>query len=449
MTLSPTTDAETALTAARSTGRVDAQVARLRTRSEVRIAERNAEMDLGARRDAIKVEARERRRAADDRRRHGRLERTARRAQRRRDRFDHARRSVAGTVTAAMRNVVLVPILASTGSAWWFQLEAMRAAGLTLVLAATVATALESLGLTFAGLAHQARAVNDSAAVYRVAMWAVVAVAAGVNYRHGSISWDRPGLTGIVFATLSVGSVVGWELRERQTYRARIADRLPARRPRFGYARWIRFPVSTGRALSVAIRDGLTETSDALSVATAEAAGRRSLRQTRRAFGRAGRRLIARRLATARSPVAVSRPEDLSSVAADVSAPAATDDTRRSGVVIAGDQAPARPVRRLWADRRTAADQRLTTGRQPPVSASVPRDRPPGAGRSRGVTASPVAGADSIDISDLLPAAQEIATQLGDRLSRDSLIDSLRSRGLSVGGRRRKAVYDAVRPPED
>jgi hypothetical protein len=37
----------------------------------------------------------------------------------------------------------------------------MRSAGLTLPLAGTVATAL-SLGLTFAGLAHQARAANDS-----------------------------------------------------------------------------------------------------------------------------------------------------------------------------------------------------------------------------------------------------------------------------------------------
>jgi hypothetical protein len=97
--------------------------------------------------------------------------------------------------------------------------EAMRSAGLTLPLAGTVATALESLGLTFAGLAHQARAANDSAAVYRAAMWAVVAVASAVNYRHGSAGWQQPGLTGIVFATLSVGSVAGWELRERQTYR--------------------------------------------------------------------------------------------------------------------------------------------------------------------------------------------------------------------------------------
>jgi hypothetical protein len=64
MTLSPTADAEAALSPPGSTGRVDAEVARLRTRSELRIAERSAGVDLGARRDTIKVEARERRRSA-------------------------------------------------------------------------------------------------------------------------------------------------------------------------------------------------------------------------------------------------------------------------------------------------------------------------------------------------------------------------------------------------
>jgi hypothetical protein len=49
-----------------------------------------------------------------------------------------------------------------------------------------------------------------------------------------------------------------------------------------------------------------------------------------------------------------------------------------------------------------------------------------------------------VDVSDLLPAAREVAAELGDRLSRDALIDGLRSRGLSVGGRRRAAIYRAV-----
>jgi hypothetical protein len=112
--------------------------------------------------------------------------------------------------------VVVLPIPASTCSGWWFQLDVMRSAGLTRPLAGMVATAPESRGLTFAGPAHQARAANDSAATYQAAMWAVVAAAAALSYSHGSAGWQRPGLTGMVFATLSVGSVAGWELRERQ-----------------------------------------------------------------------------------------------------------------------------------------------------------------------------------------------------------------------------------------
>ncbi|WP_216207033.1 DUF2637 domain-containing protein [Amycolatopsis aidingensis] len=82
--------------------------------------------------------------------------------------------------------MIAVPIVAATASAWWFQYNAMRAAGLAVLLACTVATSLESLGLTFAGLAHKARTGQDSAAPYRIGMWAIVFIAAAVNYRHGS-----------------------------------------------------------------------------------------------------------------------------------------------------------------------------------------------------------------------------------------------------------------------
>lgn len=49
-----------------------------------------------------------------------------------------------------------------------------------------------------------------------------------------------------------------------------------------------------------------------------------------------------------------------------------------------------------------------------------------------------------MNVSDLLPAALEVAAELGGRLSRDALVAGLRSRGLSVGGRRRSAVHQAV-----
>ena len=45
--------------------------------------------------------------------------------------------------------------------------------------------------------------------------------------------------------------------------------------------------------------------------------------------------------------------------------------------------------------------------------------------------------------------AEQAATELGDRLSRDALLEALRTAGLSVGGKRRKAVYDAVLAERD
>lgn len=60
----------------------------------------------------------------------------------------------------------------------------------------------------------------------------------------------------------------------------------------------------------------------------------------------------------------------------------------------------------------------------------------------------PVAGASQaadVDVADILPAARKVAAELGDKLSRDALLAGLRGAGVSVGGRRKKAVYDAVR----
>jgi hypothetical protein len=50
-----------------------------------------------------------------------------------------------------------------------------------------------------------------------------------------------------------------------------------------------------------------------------------------------------------------------------------------------------------------------------------------------------------VDVSDLVEDALQVAHELGGRLSRDALVDGLRSRGKSVGGRRRAAIYMTVR----
>jgi hypothetical protein len=430
-------------------GTEDAAVLRRRTRSELKISERGAELDLAERRGALRAAARERDRDAAERQRQDRLTWRSERHERRRSRFIAAAGLARRAVAVAGRNVLMVPILASTCSAWWFQLEAMRATGLTVALAATVATALESLGLAFAGLAHQARSLDDSAAVYRAAMWMVVAAAAAVNYRHGSPAWERPGLIGVVFALLSAGSVVGWELRERQAHRARIADRLPARRPRFGCARWIRFPISTGRALSVAVRDGLTDATDALSVVTAEAARHRSLRTARRSFGRRGRKLVAQRLSVAEQRT-TGQPHGRSAATDDdrVSAAAGPGRSGRPALVRGrGSGGNPRGRRSRVTDRRKTTKQPATTGQSSSCSPGVSEgDRrsgtAPGKTARHGNTA--IATTDGVDVSDLLPVALTVADDLGSRLSRDALVDGIRSRGHSVGGRRRRAIYDAV-----
>ncbi len=281
--------------------------ARPLTRAELRIAERTARLELAERQRHLDEQARQRKRAATQRRQR---QRAARRAQRRKRRHQ----TLATTVRFLRRalahlgeNVIAVPIVAATVSAWWFQFDAMRAAGLALLLATTAATSLESLGLAFAGLAHKARALPDSPVLYRAGMWTVVAIAAAVNYRHGSPSWSQPGLTGVVFASLSIGSVAGWELRERQAYRQRNADQLPARRPRFGYAHWLRYPRRTWRALSIAIHDGITNPTTALSTADTRHQHRRLLRNTRRAFNPKALRRIA---STEHSPTTRLQPTD-------------------------------------------------------------------------------------------------------------------------------------------
>ncbi|MGA6168575.1 DUF2637 domain-containing protein [Amycolatopsis magusensis] len=285
-----------------------------------------------------------------------------------------------GRVIAIAREALIAaPILIATLSAWWFQFEALRAAAQPVLLAAMVATALESLGLSLAGLAHKARTADDSPTLYRAGMWTIVLIAAAINYRHGSTTWTQPGLNGAVFAALSLGSVTGWELRERQAHRQRHANRLPPQRPRFGCARWIRFPRTTARATSLAIRDSITDPNTAWLAALTEQH-------------------------TVHSSVTAVPPTSRSEN--NYTAPPTSD-----------------------------ADP---PGIQPAPTLSTPNTNDP-----------PAHPAGYVDISDLLPVAREVAAELGHRLSRDRLLDGIRARGHSIGGRRRNAIYNAIRttPP--
>ncbi|WP_370942009.1 DUF2637 domain-containing protein [Amycolatopsis sp. cg5] len=437
---------------------VGTRAGRQRDRAELRIAERAAELDLTERRHKLKEQQNERRLARKKHRRQERARCTRRRRERRLQRAGRAVQMARGFCLTTGELLIAAPILAATTSAWWFQFDAMRAAGLPVLLCGMVASSLESLGLSLAGLAHKARSADDSTALYRAGMWAVVAAAAAVNYRHGSPDWTKPGVTGAVFALLSVASVAGWELRERQAHRQRHADRLPPRRPRFGCARWLRFPVTTGRAASAALRLGLTDATEAWSLALADHDARRAWRRAKRTFGRKERRFVTRRLDHAELARTTS-PSPITATPSGQVRPPHTDSPIQRGnrlhSILSG------------RSRLKAAEPVATDDLSPTTAESVPRLEPeplsqPQTDTNRSVDDSdrspsvayarpgrrylgPGSAATEPDIDDVLPVAHEVLIELGDRLSRDRLLDGIRARGHTIGGRRRDAVWEAVR----
>lgn len=57
--------------------------------------------------------------------------------------------------------------------------------------------------------------------------------------------------------------------------------------------------------------------------------------------------------------------------------------------------------------------------------------------------------APEVDISDVLPAAREVATKLGAGLKREALLKGLREDGHRVGGQRRDALWEAIKAERD
>ncbi|MEV8439208.1 DUF2637 domain-containing protein [Actinosynnema sp. NPDC051121] len=136
---------------------------------------------------------------------------------------------------------------------------------------------LETIGLFMARLAHKARLRKDSPAVYRTVMWAVVLYASGVNYHEWSPGWTQPSVLGVLFASISVLSVVGWELREHRADRDRRAAEIAKLwaptpippRPEFGAMRWIVAFQHTRTAWAVAVRERIADPNEALARADA------------------------------------------------------------------------------------------------------------------------------------------------------------------------------------
>ncbi len=180
----------------------------------------------------------------------------------------------------------LVGFVSGLGITQW------RATATALAVALAVGVTLETLGLFMARLSHKARLRGDSPAIYRAAMWTIVLYAAGVNYHEWSPSWAEPTVLGVLFASLSVASVLGWELREHRADRDRRAaeiDRLGwtptpiPPRPEFGAMRWLVAPEHTFAAWRVAVQDRIPDAVTALARADEILAARRAARLELRA----------------------------------------------------------------------------------------------------------------------------------------------------------------------
>jgi hypothetical protein len=242
--------------------------------------------------------------------------------------------------------------------------------------------------------------------------------------------------------------VAVWETRERRAHRQALAaaGRLPARRPRFGAVRWVRYPMWTWRAWSVALRHGLTDATEALTEADREAVEHRARKAADKALGwrtrrRFGRVVAARIKATDEerrraAEQVIREAEQVTGAAALLFGPAAL---RQRATGATGSRPNSDNTTDDRDGERPGRSRRLGWLRATGRGDNEPTETP---------DSEPVV-IDGVDITDLMPAARQAATELGDRLSRDALLEALRAAGLSVGGKRRKAVYDAVLAKRD
>lgn len=236
--------------------RVTAEQSRLDRLGEIEQAQRKLELDVQRKRAGIQLD-REQRRAKAELRAEKR-QAWAERTQRARD-----------TIQAIGRRVLIAgPILAPMTVAWVGQIGFARGTLAWPLVGALVFAASWELTTAFAGwMYHQARQAGDRGSVFRAATWLFAAAAGAMNYWHaldgGPVANPTP--KAVAYGAMSLAGIALWELYasliHRQGMRAKGA--LPPARPRFGLARWLRFPPTTFQAWSLAIRDGIETTEEA------------------------------------------------------------------------------------------------------------------------------------------------------------------------------------------
>jgi hypothetical protein len=258
----------------------DRKVARINAAAEQRRLDAAARTDDRARQHELEVQ---RRRDALTLRRESRTLKQQERRQRHAGRLQARARLAARVRTAAPtvgRRVMIVgPILAPMAVAWIGQIGfALKILHWPLAGAVMFAAAWELTTADAQWMYHQARKAGDRGTLFRIATWTFAASAGAMNYWHaldGRAITD-PTPKAVSFGVMSLVGIALWELYSSLTHRKALRARgiIPPARPRFGVARWLRYPRITWWAWSLTIRHGFTTTDQAWAAAVREVARR-------------------------------------------------------------------------------------------------------------------------------------------------------------------------------
>ncbi|MFD3880392.1 hypothetical protein [Streptomyces microflavus] len=213
----------------------------------------------------------------------------------------------------AERLMVIGPITAPMAVAWTGQAGfAEDILGWAMPFTILFAAAWE-LSTAFVGwMYHQARRGGDAGTLYRVSTWIFALGAAVMNFWHasgeptpGSRVWDAKEAIwteqmtywnftpkAVAFAAMSIVGMVLWELYASLIHRRTLREdgKVAKARPSIGAVRWIRYPVHSFTAWSLAITDASLTTLDrAWTAAGAQLAVREAVRTANEADRRAVR----------------------------------------------------------------------------------------------------------------------------------------------------------------
>jgi hypothetical protein len=166
--------------------------------------------------------------------------------------------------------VVLSPLVLSFHSLAGWGHEAL---GLVWPLTWVVPLTLDAAALVCVGLTFHAMLRADSAGASRLLVWVFAGASAAANWRHGAaISPDAA----VYYAAMPLVAALLLDITLRRVRRTALAGLGALERPlpRYRAARWIVAPTETWRAWRTAVREGITDPTQALTVARERRAAR-------------------------------------------------------------------------------------------------------------------------------------------------------------------------------